>query len=84
VPIQWPCGLRRESTAARLLVSWVRIADPVAVRSKVWVFGRSLARIVGSNCRSQWPCGLRRGSSAARLLGSWVRIADPVAVRSKA
>jgi hypothetical protein len=24
-------------------------ADPVAVRSKAWVFGRSLARIVGSN-----------------------------------
>ena len=26
---------------------------PVAARSKAWVFGRSLAGIVGSNCRSQ-------------------------------
>jgi hypothetical protein len=25
---QWPCGLRRGSTAARLLGLWVRIADP--------------------------------------------------------
>jgi hypothetical protein len=24
-------------------------ADPLAVRSKAWVFGRSLTRIVGSN-----------------------------------
>jgi hypothetical protein len=33
-------------------VIWViksRSADPVAVRSKAWVFGRSLARILGSN-----------------------------------
>ena len=47
---------------------------PVAARYKAWVCGRSLARIVGSNRRSQWPRGLRRGSSVARLLGSWVRI----------
>jgi hypothetical protein len=47
---QWTCGLRRGSLAARLLGSWVRILPiPVAVRSKAWVCGRSLTRIVGSN-----------------------------------
>ena len=47
---QWPRGLRRGSRAARLLGLWVRIQPiPVAVRSKAWVFGRSLIRIVGSN-----------------------------------
>ena len=46
---QWPCGLRRGSTAARLLGLWVRMPIPVAVRSKAWVYGRSLTGIVGSN-----------------------------------
>ena len=30
------------------LISWL-LPIPVAVRSKAWVFGRSLTRIVGSN-----------------------------------
>ena len=46
---QWSCGLRRESTAARWLGLWVRMPIPVVVRSKAWVYGRSLTGIVGSN-----------------------------------
>jgi hypothetical protein len=58
---------------------------PVAVRSKAWVCGRSLSRIVGSNppipvaVRSKaWVCG----RSLTRIVGSNPPI--PVAVRSKA
>jgi hypothetical protein len=44
---RWRSWLRHCATSRKVAGSNVPI--PVAVRSKAWVFGRSLTRIVGSN-----------------------------------
>jgi hypothetical protein len=69
---QWLRGLRRRSSAARLRRLWVRMPIPVAVRSKAWVCGRSLTRIVGSK---PIPVTVRSkasvcGRSLTRIVGS--------------
>jgi hypothetical protein len=46
-----------QTVSRRPLTTEARVrsqADPVAVRSKAWVYGRSLTGIVGSNPPGEW------------------------------